>query len=308
MKIKDDWKSLFLPFLMAVLLGISCNSSNSENQTNQQTVPVVTVTQKEAEVPKQGDNRNLIITDENTIQTRFAVPPNYKRTTIDSTSFQSYLRNLKLKPANALVQYYDGTKKSKEGVYVAVVDLEIGKKDLHQCADAIMRLRGEYLWNKGDYDKIHFNFTNGFTVAYEEWMKGRRMVIKGNKTYWNNRQQPSNTYQDFWKYMELIFTYAGTASLEKELQTVSIKEAEIGDILIQGGHPGHAVIIVDKAVPQETGQPIYLLAQSYMPAQETQILINPMNENFSPWYELGEGRIDTPEWGFRSSDLRRFKN
>lgn len=308
MKVKDDRNSLFLPFLMAALLGISCNFSTSENQANQSTVPAVTVAQEENEVSKQSDKQNLIMVEENTIQTRFTVPPNYKRTTIDSTSFQAYLRNLKLKPATALAQYYDGTKKSKEGVYVAVVDLDIGKKDLHQCADAIMRLRGEYLWRKGDYNKIHFNFTNGFTVAYEEWMKGRRMVIKGNKTYWNNRQQPSNTYQDFWKYMELIFTYAGTASLEKELQTVSIQEADIGDILIQGGHPGHAVIIVDKAVHQETGQPIYLLAQSYMPAQETQILVNPMNEHLSPWYELSKGRIDTPEWRFYNNNLRRFEN
>ena len=57
---------------------------------------------------------------------------------------------------------------------------------------------------------------------YTEWMKGRRMVVDGNKTYWNNRQNPSNTYQDFWKYMELIFMYAGTLSLEKERKMIKI--------------------------------------------------------------------------------------
>jgi hypothetical protein len=57
----------------------------------------------------------------------------------------------------------------------------------------------------------------------------------------------------------------------------------------------------------ESGKKLYLLAQSYMPAQEIQILINRNNRLISPWYELKEGDIFTPEWTFEPSDLRRFK-
>jgi len=242
-----------------------------------------------------------------TLKTRINPPTDYKRSVIDKNSFQAYLRTLKLKPEGSKVRYFDGSIKSNTEVYHAVVDLDIGDRDLHQCADAVIRLRAEYLWHQKKYDQIHFNFTNGFRVDYSEWMKGKRMIINGNKTSWNNRNNPSNTYQDFWKYMELIFAYAGTASLEKELQPIAIGDAKIGDMLIQGGYPGHAVIIVDKAVNHENDSFLYLLAQSYMPAQELQILNNPNNDNISPWYELKEGTIKTPEWKFTSDNLKRWR-
>lgn len=242
----------------------------------------------------------------NTILARFNPPTDYQRTKVANSSFAQYLRTLKLKSAGSKVLYHNGATKPNHDVYEAVVDLEIGTKDLHQCADAVMRLKAEYLWNQKKYDQIHFNFTNGFNVNYSEWMKGKRIKVDGNKTSWINKKNPSNTYKDFWNYLEIIFMYAGTASLEKELLPVDITKAEIGDVLIQGGHPGHAVIIVDQATSLKTGKNIYLLAQSYMPAQEIQILKNPEDEKMSPWYELEEGDIRTPEWGFESGNLRRF--
>jgi len=65
---------------------------------------------------------------------------------------------------------------------------------------------------------------------------------------------------------------------------------------------------VDMAQNPKTGQKLFLLAQSYMPAQETQILKNPNNSALSPWYELKNETLETPEWTFEPSDLRRFKD
>jgi hypothetical protein len=58
------------------------------------------------------------------------------------------------------------------------------------------------------------------------------------------------------------------------------------------------------------GKKVYLLAQSYMPAQEIHVLRNFNNSQLSPWYELreGGGEIRTPEWDFTSRDLKRFDN
>jgi len=256
-----------------------------------------------------GLNTEVVVAQESDrLSDRIKTPSKYFRTNLTGSSFGQYLRSLKLKPEGASVRYYNGSIKSNNEVYTAVVDLDIGDKDLHQCADAVMRLRAEYLWDNKEYDRIHFNFTNGHKVEYSEWMKGNRMEVKGNKTSWVEKTYPSNTYKDFWNYLELIFTYAGTASLEKEMKTIEVSEANIGDVLIQGGFPGHAVIIIDEAKHEDTGEKIFLLAQSYMPAQEIQILLNPNKSDLSPWYQIKEGDIITPEWGFKSEDLKRFTN
>lgn len=244
--------------------------------------------------------------ENNTVESRIKAPENFERTIVDPDSYAYYLRNLKLKSQNSDVKYYNGETKKNYNVYCAVIDLKIGKKNLHQCADAIMRLKAEYHWHKKEYEKIHFNFTNGFEVKYTEWMKGNRIKFNGNKTIWAQLTQPSNTYADFWQYLETIFTYAGTASLEKELKPVKKEDIEIGDILIQGGFPGHAITIIDKVKNTNTGESLYLLAQSYMPAQETQILVNPNNKEISPWYKLDSETIITPEWVFNINNLKRF--
>lgn len=243
----------------------------------------------------------------NTIQERFQPPQGFVREEESKTSFGSFLRNLPLKHSDSNVLYFDGAIKSNRNVYEAVVNLPIGKQDLHQCADAVMRLRADYFYSQKQYEKIHFNFTNGFRVDFSKWVAGYRIAIKGNKTSWVKTAKPSDSYQTYWKYLETVFMYAGTASLEKELRSINVLDIKIGDVFIKGGFPGHAVIVVDIAVNPKNKQKIMLLAQSYMPAQEIQILKNPNNSSLSPWYAVDFGTtLKTPEWTFSSSQLKRF--
>ena len=243
-----------------------------------------------------------------TIEERFILPEEFHRVVVEEDSFESYLRNLSLKPHGTKVLYFDGSTKNKSNVYIGVVDMDVGNRDLQQCADAIIRLRAEYLYQKKEYDSIHFNFTNGFRVDYTKWMEGYRIAINGNNTSWVKRTEASNTYQDFRKYLDIVFAYAGTLSLEQELESVAVQDLQIGDIFIQGGSPGHAIIVVDMIENTATGEKRFLLAQSYMPAQETQVLVNPMDNKISPWYSSNFGdTLQTPEWTFSSGDLKRFK-
>lgn len=244
-----------------------------------------------------------------TIETRFKTPAGTKRTVENDSSFAHYLRTLPLKKDGAQVTYFDGALKPNNYIYDAVVKLPIGDKDLHQCADAVMRLRGEYLYKNKQYSKLHFNFTNGFKCSYDKWRQGFRVGIKGNKTWWKKSASPSTTYATFWKYMEQVFMYAGTYSLDKELKSATQSDIAIGDIYIQGGFPGHALIVVDKAVDTTSGEIYFMLAQSYMPAQEIQILTNQMDLKISPWYKYKAlDYLETPEWDFEWSERKRFSN
>lgn len=248
--------------------------------------------------------QNTINHDGKTIQKRFDTPNGFTRKPVEENSFADYLRNLPLKPVGAKVKYYNGTEKEND-VYEAVVDMEISNNNLQQCADAIMRLRGEYFYNKKEYDKISFTLTNGFKMDYLQWTKGFRVKVNGNHTEWQKNAGPSNTYQDFRNYMEFVFTYAGTLSMSKSLKKKDIKKLSIGDVFILGGSPGHAVLVVDLA-ENEKGEKVFMLAQSYMPAQETQILKN-LNDDISPWYNVASmEKLFTPEWTFEWTDLKTW--
>jgi len=286
------------------LLFISVTLNSCGQTTNRQTVDKKTESVAEATI---GDIDNKSVIDEKgmTLQTRFNPPEGFQRKPVDEKSFANYLRNLPLKPAGAKVKYYNGAIKYDD-VYDAVVDMDISNKDLQQCADAIMRLRGEYFYSIKAYDKISFTLTNGFKMDYTEWTNGNRVIVNGNKTVWRKTAEPSNTYKDFRNYMEFVFTYAGTLSLSKELHSKNIKDIAIGDVFILGGSPGHAVIVVDVA-ENTNGEKVFLLAQSYMPAQETQILKNFNDDKISPWYSANiVGRLYTPQWTFEVGQLKTW--
>lgn len=243
----------------------------------------------------------------NTIASRFPAPSGYARMAADSASFGYYLRHLPLKPPGSPVLLFNGVEKGNSGAHVAVVDMEIGNRDLQQCADAIMRLRAEYLFARGEYSEIHFNLTNGFRTDYTRWREGYRVKVSGNTCAYVKSTSYSDAYAEFRKYLDFVFTYAGTLSLAKELNPIPLAELQPGDIFIQGGSPGHAVLVADVAV-NTMGEKVFLLVQSYMPAQEIHLLCNPVSESLSPWYEINPGQelLITPEWSFDWSSLKRF--
>lgn len=105
----------------------------------------------------------------------------------------------------------------------------------------------------------------------------------------------------------MVFAYAGSLSLSKELKKVEVKDMQIGDAFVRGGSPGHCAIVVDMVVDSITGRKLFMLAQSYMPAQETQVLWNPNEVSRTVWYPLNFGSmLATPEYNFYSEELMRF--
>ena len=250
----------------------------------------------------------LVIPAGKTVAERFTTPSGFTRIKSDANSFGAFLQNTSLKPNGTLVHYYNGQEKPNK-VAAAVLNLDVGAKDLQQCADAVMRLRAEYLYQSKQYDKLHFNFTSGFKADYAKWRTGYRIAVKGNTVNWVKSSKESISYESFREYMNMVFTYAGTASLSKELKLISQKDMQIGDVLILGGSPGHAVIVVDMAENAKTNKKLFMVAQSYMPAQDIHILINKNDPAISPWYKLEPNaeQINTPEWDFFGDEqLKRF--
>jgi hypothetical protein len=221
-------------------------------------------------------------------------------------SFGAWLRDLPLIPGRPPVFLFDGHEKANQGAHHAVVDLDVGRRDLQQCADAVIRLRAEYLLAAGREDEIAFHFTSGDLLAWREWREGVRPVV-GRTVRMERSAAPARDRAAFRAYLDTVFTYAGSRSVERELVPVpDARRVEAGDVFIRGGSPGHAVLVLDVA-EDGAGRRAFLLGQSYMPAQQFHVLRNPGDTALSPWYIAAAGpRLETPEWTFAWSELRRF--
>lgn len=210
------------------------------------------------------------------------LPPGFERVAADP--FGLFLRNTALKK-DKTVYLFDGTLKYNQGAQFAVLDITTGNRDLQQCADAVMRLRAEYFYAAKQFDQIGFIDNN-------------RKSYRFNAPY---------SREHFSKYLQQVFGMCGSASLAKQLKPVTVfSKIMPGDVIIRGGFPGHAVLVMD-VVENAAKEKLYLLAQSYMPAQDIHVLINPMDPILSPWYKVTDSKtIETPEYLFYTRELKRW--
>ncbi|NCI47036.1 DUF4846 domain-containing protein [Sediminibacterium soli] len=218
------------------------------------------------------------------------LPAGYERAAVTPGSFAAYLRDLPLRK-DKTVYLFDGRPKQRQDLHYAVIAVSTGKKDLQQCADAAMRLRAEYFYVKKQYDSIVFYDGSGKAYRFPERMKTCRTGLRGC----------------FLSFMETVFASCGTYSLEKQLHRTGLAEMKPGDILIRGGSPGHAEMVVDMAVSRVTGKKLFMLAEGYMPAQDIHIVLNTYDPALGPWYVLDADKdIPTPTWLFKKDQLRKW--
>ena len=84
-----------------------------------------------------------------------SLPQGFNYVDDNDSVYSNWLLGLNLKE-NKTVYLYNGKPKSNQDVQYAVMNIDIGKKDLIQCADAAMKLRADYLFEKHLYDQIKF--------------------------------------------------------------------------------------------------------------------------------------------------------
>ena len=239
------------------------------------------------------------------VETRIAVPEGYQRTAAEADSFAAFVRSYPLKKPGSKVKLYDGRLKDNQEAHEAVFRLPIENEDLQQCADSVIRMYAEYFWKTKQYDRISFQFADGFQAEYIKWQEGFRIQPGAAGTVWIDAGAPyDESYENFKKYIRMVFAYSSTNSLKRETKKTSLKKLQIGDIFIQSGSPGHVVMVVDVCENTE-GKKAFLLAQGYMPAQEFHLLKNPVHED-SPWYYEDEVTypFETPEYTFDEGSLR----
>lgn len=219
------------------------------------------------------------------------LPDGYTRCSVPPGAFAQWLRSFKLR-SNNTVYLYNGQPADRQDMQYAVLNLTTGTKNLQQCADAIMRLRAEYYFARKEYGKIEF-------------VDGKKKYNFGD--YSANIEATSDTHRLLMGFLENVFINCGTYTVNTMSNPIPLTSMQPGDMFVKAGSPGHAMIVMDVA-QNAAGQKIYLLAQSYMPAQDMHIVVNPGNTALNPWYQANDGGIIvTPGFVFLSSQLKRWR-
>ncbi len=234
---------------------------------------------------------------------------NYYRKSVTNGTFEYYLLNLPLKPATYQTHYANGEVKNFD-VQIGVLDLPTIKEEYQQSSGYIIKLRAEYLYNSKLYGRIHFNFINGFVCSYAKWAAGFR--INSTNSGWEHTDELDYSRETFQKYLDKVLKNTSNSTLVREMIKVTLADVKPGDVLIQSGHPGHSVIILDVLHNDVEHTVKLMLAQGFSPAQEMEILKN-FEDDESPWFVVpldssDDTMIRTPQWTFYVKDLRRFGN
>ncbi len=210
-------------------------------------------------------------------------PPGFILTDVPGNRFGQWLQQLPLRKDNT-VYLFDGSKKKNQSLHYAVLDVPYNRHPLQQCADAVMRLRAEYIFETGAEQNIRF-FHRG-----NDWFTCPAKC----------------TRPQLEAFLNTVFSWCGSYNLQAQLKPVApIQQIQTGDVFVKGGSPGHAMVVA--AVAQnDKGEKVFLLLQSFMPAQDIHIVINPYDQQLSPWYRTSAATIATPGWTFTAADLRRW--
>lgn len=214
-------------------------------------------------------------------------PKGYTRVSAKKGTYADYFRNLPLKEKGTKVMLYTGGEANFQLLSTAVIDKTL-LSNYEQCADVTMRLRAEYFWEQGLYNKISFRDVNRNLLQY-----------KGGASR-----------KAFEKYMRKVYGICSTFSVFHETTPRKITEIKPGDVFVyparKGRKYGHAVIVVD-VTKNKSGKIAILCAEGNTPARSMHIVRN-QNPFNNPWFFFDED--DEVFWigpfRFNKNELRHY--
>ena len=123
---------------------------------------------------------------------RFPAPAGCRRVAVAAGSWGEWLRWLPLRPSGTPARLYNGRLKDPLDVVAAVVGIDPGTQDLQLCADAVIRLRAEYLFGR-DPNQVHFHLTTRYDFWFADFVAGRTFRVVGQQVVPAARPKPLAT-------------------------------------------------------------------------------------------------------------------
>jgi Domain of unknown function (4846) len=243
-----------------------------------------------------------------TLEARFPTPPGYQRVKVASGSFAEWLRSLPMAPEGTPAKSFDGreTLAADDDYLAGVIAIDIGSSDLQQSSDVIVRLHAEYLWSRGERDKISYLSATKLSMPLARWEKGQRLIPNGPNVFWAVKGKPAEVdHAEFRKYLDAVFNWANSSSLSPRSTPVADpKELLAGDFFLQGQSPNHVAVVLDLA-EKPSGERVALLGQARNPAESIHVM---RPGKATPWFSVRPPvAVSTPHSGaLEWADLRRL--
>lgn len=217
---------------------------------------------------------------------------NYLRLTAMPGTFGEWVQHLPLKAGNPPVLTDDGIEAPNQFKHAAVVNIDAGKNNLQLSANAILRLRAEYLFSKDWLWQINFPTKSGTKVDFRSWVKEKKL---------------SPDHKALIEYLQELFPQTDATTLASMLKPVKdIRDMEPGDIMLKRDQPEFAVLVLDVVQDPATNARYFLLGTSHYPAQDFYVIINPSTTPITPWYPQANKESGMPEGVFKAENLMRF--
>lgn len=219
------------------------------------------------------DKSNEFPAPVDTLQSRFATPSGATRVPVEAGSFGEWLRNLPLAAPGTPSKNFKGdvVYPGDDQYLGAVIAIDVGKIDLQQSPDVLIRLHAEWLFSQGNKD-ITYRGATGLDMPLAKWARGERMDSQGASVFWVMKSKPSEIdHAEFRRYLTAVFTWANSTSLAQQAEAIPADDLRPGDFFVHLGSPGHALIVLDVA-RKPKGPPLALLGQALNPSENPFVL------------------------------------
>lgn len=223
-----------------------------------------------------------------------AYPPPTGSSTTAPNAYGAWLQQLELLEESAPILTHDGREVYHNG---RPIQLDMVRGDLQQCADSAIRLRAEWLRaTHASVEELMFHATSGDPLPWSRFLEGERPYVENNRIQWRSGASKNPSWN---AWLRAVFTWAGTRSLAA-YETQPVETPTPGDMLVEPGSPGHAVVILNVATRGE--QTFLLIGEGYMPAQQFHVEHGPHNG----WWEWTSAGLRLPAFYMPRDSLRRW--
>jgi hypothetical protein len=237
---------------------------------------------------------------------RIAVPAGYERAPVPDRSFAAWLRHLPVASEETPVTTVNETVvlAADHPNLAAVVALRPRAERLLNGVNILIRLRAEYCWTAQRTEALVFHFTSGHLAGWRAWSLGDRPFVDGRNVAFRRVVGRDDSRDSFCMYLETVFRYASLPSLLADTRPADDRRIEAGDILVQRGRPGHALMVLDIATDAR-GRLRVLLGQGGRPAQAFHVL---QSDAGTAWFPFMQTRgIEIAGHGvFHAKSLRHW--